>query len=410
MSVSSPASFQLFNGRDTEIERARPIRATTVQDLALDATWAYARANRRTILARHTPDPDETTSASYVLVMEAPFTFSAGREDAGARVSYAIKYATVKIVIRDAADTTDLVTDETAADGSGSVVEGSYDLDAPGSPDVLVRVYLKTNTGATAELHALSIRELGLEVAQLAPATDDLVDVAVAAGLDHVWTFDQAGTPTEDLGSVGGATLTVVNTVTNYAPTVTGSRGYYDQATQASSANRVRTATSGAGTVHVARTADCWMEAVVQTPDPVTGASFHNIWQCGQYFDADAFAALRFNASAGCAAIYSLPLGTLQENLTALTDTYLSTPTYVAMFWNHALGKFQVYWNNGSGEGSHTSAALTAGSGSTGRLVCVVGGDGSSFYSTAVKTHYAAFHRGTLTSDHRNAMYAAMGF
>lgn len=401
MSVTIPATHVNLDERDTAIYRGRDILATQLIALADNANHAYALGARRTALSMH--DIDVTADASYVVIAKVPFTFAAGREAAGLQLVYGCTNADVRVTVRDATDASTLGT---LTDATGTVVT-SGTITGVADADVIIKVEAQEHSGAGGTLDMLHVYELAHDATTLpnVVAISDVAAVQIAAGMNHVWTFDNAGTPTEDLGVTGGATLTVVGTVTSQAPTATGSRGIYYQATNGSSSNRVKTGTNA---VRMERTSDCWFEGVVTCVDPFVGN--YGVFSIGKYPQTETFGWISVDSSGYARFYYSNVLTFSYIQLTSLTDTYLAAgPTYIGVWWDHSASVFRIYANNGTGELTFATGVVAAGSGTTGREV-VFGGDGATFYSAKAWYHAAAFHRGALTSTHRNNIYAALGF
>lgn len=167
MAVSVPTQFQLLQGRDVQIERARPIRGATLRRLALNATWVYASACRRRALHHDPPQAIETTSASYETLFEVPFTFSSRRERVALRISTRTATMDLRVEVYDPTVTTPHSTYTFA--NAGAAADASADITAPGAgnDEVVLVVSVRRNTGATGYLYALRIEESPLDVAAL---------------------------------------------------------------------------------------------------------------------------------------------------------------------------------------------------------------------------------------------------
>lgn len=167
MAVTVPARFQLLQGRDTTIERGRPILALSLQTVALNAHWLYGVACRRRHLNLAPETPITSTNASDERVCVASLVMSERRERRALRIHLRYQYAHVTVRLLTTAGFA--LTTVTRSDGTGSIIEESVDLTAPGAGnvDLRVEVLLRTNTGATASLYALAVDEQALTASEL---------------------------------------------------------------------------------------------------------------------------------------------------------------------------------------------------------------------------------------------------
>lgn len=399
MTFSLPTDYTLRRAISGQVVRGQPIRSAQVVAAADNAHFTYARANLRTVGSLGVFD--SSGLGAWTAIARIPFRFAAGREAVGLQVVGNVSNTDVRVTIRDAANTTDLrvLTDTVTVTGAFSTATGSS-ADA----DVLVLVEVQDHAVGAASLNTLHIFELGhsaLTFPGLAIA-EDLADNAIAAGLSHVWTLDQDGTSTEDLGSTGGATLSRTANVTNTAPSVTGSRGY-DRIT-------VHAATTGTYTglvLNTVRDTDMWFEGVFTFPG-AQGASNYNMVMAGEGSAAGGLAYVRYHQSVDVVRVYSSDGVTLFFSLTGLNAATLAAgPVYIAVWWDSANATMRGYWNAGSGE----TALAAAGTAQVGSVTRRLGIGYSAGTSAKQACHYLALHRGgALTSTHRNTQYAALGW
>lgn len=167
MAVTVPARFQLLQGRDTTIERARPILASTIQDAVLNAHWVYGAGCRRRVAEFAPESPITSVSTSAERVAVAPIVLGSRRERRALRVTLRYQYAQITVRLLTTGGFT--LTSVVRNDGSGSIIEESVDMTAPGAgnSDLRVEVLLHRDTGATASLYALSVDEQALTASEL---------------------------------------------------------------------------------------------------------------------------------------------------------------------------------------------------------------------------------------------------
>lgn len=293
-----------------------------------------------------------------------------------------------------------LATDETAPDAD-TAVDINFAIPASSTRTILVGRAVLSTVEITAATLVLSqggglTTTLGITADEIAGL--DVAGVQAAAGFEHIYTFDPTGTPTNDSGSVGTANLTVVGTWTNAAPTATGTLGSYENIS-AASGNRLHTAV---GAVNVARTSDVWWEGIFDMPlSP--GASVTAMVMCGNYNTPQSHSQLTWDVSQVELWSSNWSAKRAMENA-----TYFGDPTYVACWWDHAAVTFRIYWRKvGELEGTDTIGSI--GAGSAGLQQLFLSGNGVNINTTRYRIHNFGIKRGTLTSGHRNSIYAAMG-
>lgn len=155
MSIIVPVQFEALVGREATIARGGAIRASTASALAQKAHYAYAVGALRTAVRLR--GVDLTGVTSYVTIAKVRFDFAAQRELVGFRVAYDITNADVKITIRNAADSGDLVT---PAAYTGTTRTNTT-IGAPGSGNsaVVIKIEARRNSAAAASLNRLRIWE-----------------------------------------------------------------------------------------------------------------------------------------------------------------------------------------------------------------------------------------------------------
>jgi len=397
MSLTIPTTHTRPDTRTTGVWRGGAIRATQVAALAANAIHAYALGARRTALSLRAIDV--VGQATYTTVAKVPFAFAAGREAVGLQIVVQLDNADVRITLRNATDTVDLATWTDASTGTGTV---KASVGPSASADVLVKIEAREHSGAGGTIPLVHLYERGHTQYTYPNAVLDHVAIAQSYAWDHVWSFDAAGTSTEDVGGVGGSTLTRTANVTNYAPIYDGTRGY-DRIT-------VHAASTGdySGNINVSRTSDCFFEAIFTLPEAQTAAGVYTLAAVGQGTAASGFCLIRYYATADVVRVYNAPGSSLIAALTGLNAATLAAgPVYIAVWWDHAALTYRVYWNAGAGE-TALSAAGGAGSGSTARPIGL--GYSTADSSAKMGVHYAAFSRGEPDATYRSLQYAARGW
>lgn len=251
-------------------------------------------------------------------------------------------------------------------------------------------------TGGTAKL----VSEGGVWRLKAASVAPTLEDVAVAALLDHAYPLANAGDPTADAGAAAAIPLTVQGTVSSFAPTLTGSQGYYDQLDQASPSNRLKL--TG---INLDRASDFWVELVLTVPFTPTGAGgygYHAILETA----SDVWA-LVFDENAG----YMLLVDSMPSPIVHCVDidtAALPDPMAVFVAWDSAAGRFNLYVRkDGQAEFAYQSGVLSPPGYPASNLY--IGGSGW-LGSLAVQLHWLAVHQGTLSLGHRNDVITALGW
>lgn len=234
------------------------------------------------------------------------------------------------------------------------------------------------------------------------PPPPTILSVQQAAGFDHIYDFDFAGSPLVDKGSAA-ANLSLSGTWTHAAPTVTGTKGSYENLTNNSLANRLGT-TSGA--VDVARTSDVFWEGIWELPTTPAGPGQGSMALVGTTI-VNRGHSLMVWATTG-----QIKLQTTGQisliTASALTAAYMLEPTYIAVWWDHSTGVFRMYHRKaGKSETVTPTAARSAGIAHVYNLW--VSGDGASKETCKMKVHMFGVKRGALTAEHRNNIYEAMG-
>lgn len=164
MSIVLPAHFtlpvQLDQGR---VALGQPITEDEITDLCERPHFIYGEGGRRALLERYWPRAVQTTSASYVTVMEAWVQLGTTRADV-AFVAYG-ENADVKLEVEE--------TDGTAIDEDTANLGASAEQEtgAPGTltplPTVLLRVSIKVPSSGTATLEGIRVLESALSAADL---------------------------------------------------------------------------------------------------------------------------------------------------------------------------------------------------------------------------------------------------
>ena len=224
-----------------------------------------------------------------------------------------------------------------------------------------------------------------------------IAEVQIAAGMDHVYTFDNAGTPTEDIGT-SPADLTEAGLVTNHAPIVQGTRGYYH--VTGGIGNYLLTVSN----INVARTADVFFEGIFQI-QVTGGVGEGHLADLGEQFRVGMFGNLTIWPSSG--ELF------LRDDLSALPIRVSGweawagfDPIYVAVWWDHSNLRFRFYYRKAGGAEFEVSSAVVFASGAGANPMWI---GSASAHSKDMNVHNFAIKRGALTAEHRNNIYAAMG-
>lgn len=154
MTITVPSSHVALVGLDDTIQRAQPIRASAISNLAQNAHYAYAEAGRRTVL--NVRDIDITGLTSYTVVIKTRFDFAAQRELTTLDVSYKITNADVLITIRNAADGADVQTLNVTGTTTST---GTIAAPGAGNSGVVIKVEVQRLIAGAASLDLLRIWE-----------------------------------------------------------------------------------------------------------------------------------------------------------------------------------------------------------------------------------------------------------
>jgi hypothetical protein len=224
---------------------------------------------------------------------------------------------------------------------------------------------------------------------------DTIIRQQEISGFEYGWAFDNANDPLK--GNIGNVPLSISGTgINNYAPTVPGTKGYYNYTPNG---NPDWLGNSG-NNIDSSRNSDIWVEMIVSD---VANESW--MWQLGILSSSAGFGRVYITNSGF--RVYNL-FGNIRCTAAGLTPAYIDSPTYIAVFWDDSASTFFVYYKKaGDVEGSASGGGIRWTGGPVPYPVYPYGHPGS--IPCNYRNHMFGINRGTLTSTHRNAIYALAG-
>lgn len=169
---SVSTDFILYEGVDVRVSPGRVVVEQVLEDLLDNDSWLQSKACRRDIVQMDFESESsgetglEGTDVAYTTVGEFPFTFSSTREGEALTLEIYASYVDVQVLIRNSTDTVTL-SSGVASESTGTIQAVTQSISAPGSSNVLIRVQVRKNTGASYTIRTIRIQEAVLSAANL---------------------------------------------------------------------------------------------------------------------------------------------------------------------------------------------------------------------------------------------------